>query len=190
MDRDGVINHMVYDADHGLIDSPQNAAQFELLPGAAEAVRAINDMGWLAIVVSNQPGIAKNKCHPTGLAAITARMHDELGQADARLDGVYYCLHHPDAVLDEYRVVCDCRKPQPGLLCQAAEAHDVDLGASFMIGDGLTDVLAGRAAGCRTILLGSLRCDVCRTMDERGARPDHYAASLAEAIRLIQNMGL
>lgn len=185
LDRDGVINRLVYDAEHGLVDSPYHPDQFELLPGVGEAVRALNAEGWLAIVISNQPGIAKAKCTPGGLAAITERMHEHMAAAGARLDGVYYCLHHPDALVQEYRLVCDCRKPRAGLLHQAAQAHGVDLAASFMIGDGLIDVLAGRAAGCRTILLGTEKCDLCRTMDDRGARPDWIVTGLADAVRLI-----
>jgi D-glycero-D-manno-heptose 1,7-bisphosphate phosphatase len=184
-DRDGVINRMVYHAEFGLVDSPQNAGELELLPGAGEAVRRVNEMGLLALVVSNQPGIAKGKCAPAGLEATTARLHEELAAAGARLDGVYYCLHHPDAVLEAYRVVCQCRKPGPGLLWQAAAEHGVDLPASFLVGDGLTDVLAGKTAGCTTILLGHARCDLCRAMAEREAVPDFIVANIVDAVSLI-----
>ena len=186
LDRDGVINAMVYDADHGLVDSPANPDQFALLPGAGQAVRTLNEMGWLTIVVSNQPGIAKGKLTPTLLDAITSKMHEELAQEGTRLDAVYYCLHHPDAVLDEYRVTCECRKPKPGLILQAAADLDVDLHRAYMIGDGVVDVQASRAAGCRTIFIGRRKCDVCRMFYENGGLPDHFVSNLSEAVAIIR----
>jgi D-glycero-D-manno-heptose 1,7-bisphosphate phosphatase len=188
LDRDGVINRMVYHAEFGLVDSPQNPGEFQLLPGAGEAVRHINELGLLAIVVSNQPGIAKGKCTPAGLEAITARMHAELAAVGARLDAVYYCLHHPEASLAAYRLACDCRKPQPGLLQRAAREHSIDLGSSFVVGDGLTDVLAGQAVGCTTLFLGNHKCEVCRAMDGQGARPDLVVSNLVEAVELIDRL--
>jgi D-glycero-D-manno-heptose 1,7-bisphosphate phosphatase len=188
LDRDGTINGMVYDPEFGLVDSPQNAEQFQLLPGVPEAVRLINELGFLAIVVSNQPGIAKGKCTSGGLEAITQKMHDELSRAGAHLDAVRYCLHHPEAALKEYRVVCNCRKPRPGLLQQAADELAIDLRASFMVGDGLTDVLAGKAVGCTTILLGNHKCDTCKVMEERGARPDSVFPDLLAAVGFISHM--
>lgn len=186
LDRDGVINGMVYDAEHGLVDSPQRPDQFHLLPEVREAIRLVNDMGFLAVVVSNQPGIAKGKSTPSLLEAVTAKMERQLAEGGARLDGVYYCLHHPEAVLDRYRRVCECRKPKPGLLQQAAADLGIDLGRSYMIGDGLTDVQAGKSAGCTAVLLGDRRCDTCGLMQRLGAEPDQLAPNLLEAVRWIQ----
>lgn len=185
LDRDGVINRMVYHAEHGLVDSPQNLAEFDLLPGVAAAIRCINELGLLAVVVSNQPGVAKGKCTLVGLEAMTAKLHAELAAGGAHLDAVYYCLHHPNALLPEYRQPCICRKPQPGLLQRAAEEHGIDLPASFMIGDGLTDVLAGHAAGCTTIFLGDHKCEICRVMHVQDARPDYVLPNLSGAVDLI-----
>ena len=189
LDRDGVINAMIYDAEHGLVDSPANPDQFALLPGVGQAVRTLNEMGWLTVVVSNQPGIAKGKLTPTLLDAITRKMHKELVQEDARLDAVYYCLHHPDAVLPEYRVTCECRKPRPGLILQAAADLDVDLRRAYMIGDGMVDVQAGRAAGCRTIFIGRRKCEVCQVLCENGGPPDHFVSDLSEAVAIIRREG-
>lgn len=185
LDRDGALNPLVYNPDFGLVDSPQNAGQFQLLPGAAEAVRSINEMGYLAVVVSNQPGIAKGKYTPAILQSVTAKMHRQLAAGGAHLDAVYYCLHHPEALLGEYRVVCDCRKPRPGLLQKAAAELGIDLCASYMIGDGLTDVQAGKVAGCTTILLGNLKCDLCNLFEAVGARPDFVVPDLLAASRLV-----
>ncbi len=188
LDRDGSINGMIYNPEFGLVDSPQNPQQFQLLPGAAEAIRLINEMGFLAVVVSNQPGIAKGKSTPALMQAMTEKMHQQLAENGARLDAVYYCLHHPEAVLEEYRVACNCRKPKPGLLQKAATELGVDLQASFMIGDGLTDVLAGKAVGCTTIFLGNRKCEICGMMEELGAWPDFQAPNLLEAARLIHRV--
>jgi len=185
LDRDGVINRMVYDAEHGTVDSPTNPDQFELLPGAAEAIRMLNEMGLPVVVVSNQPGIAKGKMTATLLEAITAKMCTGLAAVGARLDGIYYCLHHPEAALPEYRVQCECRKPKPGLLQRAANELGLSLANSWMVGDGLTDVLAGKAAGCTTVWLGTLKCDVCQLAREKDAIPDWVASDLPEAVRMI-----
>ncbi len=187
LDRDGVINAMVYDTEHGLIDSPQNPDQFQLLPNVGEAVRLINEMGLLAVVVSNQPGVAKGKSTMALLESTTARMERELAESGARLDGVYYCLHHPEATLEQYRGICSCRKPKSGLLRQATEAIGIDLDRSFMVGDGLTDIQAGRSVGCTTVLLGTLRCDSCHLMSDQNAFPDLLAPDLLSAVRLIQS---
>lgn len=185
LDRDGVINRMVYDAEHGTVDSPANPDQFELLPGAAAAVRTLNRAGLPVAIVSNQPGVAKGKMTLALQAAITSKMHAELAAAGAHLDGVYYCLHHPDATLPEYRVRCECRKPRPGLLLRAADELGISLADSWMIGDGWIDVQAGQAAGCMTVWLGAWKCDVCHIARDKNTTPTFIAADLAEAVRII-----
>lgn len=142
LDRDGVINAMWLEHEHGTVDSPANPDQFQLLPGVPEAIRRLRRLGFRIVVVSNQPGIAKGKMAPHLLDAITSEMENRLRLAGASLDGVYYCLHHPEAVLPAYRQSCECRKPQPGLLRRAAKELGIDLGRSYMIGDGLNDIQA------------------------------------------------
>jgi D-glycero-D-manno-heptose 1,7-bisphosphate phosphatase len=185
LDRDGTLNAMVYDADHGTVDSPARPDQFRLLPGVGAAVRAINDLGFLAIVISNQPGVAKGKLSRPLLDKITDTMHADLASHGARLAGVYYCLHHPEGTVAEYRAACECRKPAPGLLLRAAEEHDVDLGRSYMVGDGLTDVGAARAAGCRGVWLGPWQCHLCRIGGPSAPHPDVVARDLEAAVALI-----
>lgn len=119
------------------------------------------------------------------LEAITAKMHEELGATGASVDAVYYCLHHPSAIVSEYRIDCQCRKPRPGLLLRAAATLGIDCGSSYLIGDGLTDIAAGRSAGCTTVWIGNFRCDVCRVMDRLETRPDYVAQSLSEAVEII-----
>ncbi len=185
LDRDGVINPLVYRTGEGTLDSPYSLEEFCLLPRAGAAVRAINDMGKLAIVASNQPGVAKGKCSSRTLDLLTRKMVGELARHGARLDGCHYCLHHPEGVVAEYRTVCSCRKPQPGLLLQAALELDVDLTGSYMIGDRDKDIQAGRAAGCRTILVDYGEGHSAMGWDA-ACRPDFVVYDLMEAVLLIQ----
>jgi D,D-heptose 1,7-bisphosphate phosphatase len=185
LDRDGVVNELVYYEEHGIIDSPFTVAQFRLLPGVIKAVQELRDAGYTVVLVSNQPGIAKGHMSREAFNKIKERMKEELTKGGTCLDGEYYCLHHPEAVVAELRANCECRKPKPGLLLQAARDLNIDLSTSCMVGDGLTDVVAGKKAGCRTILLGRMKCDVCRMMDDLDARPDGIATHLTEAARII-----
>lgn len=188
LDRDGVLNAMVYHREFGTVDSPGHPDEFELLPGAAVAVRRVNELGLLAVVVSNQPGVAKGRFSLALLEATTRKMREALAEAGARLDGVYYCLHHPRALLPEYRVACECRKPKPGLLFQAARELNLDLARSYLVGDGISDVCAGRAAGATTVFVNDRKCYYCEELARHGARPDYWVARLSEAVSVIEQL--
>jgi D-glycero-D-manno-heptose 1,7-bisphosphate phosphatase len=187
LDRDGSINKPVLYRELGLIGSPIREEQMELLPGAAAGIRLLNSLGLKVIVVSNQPGVAKGNMTEAMLEAINKRMRVLLEAEGAFLDAVYYCPHHPSDGQPPYRQECRCRKPNPGLLEQSARAHGLELAASYMVGDSYTDMLTGQAAGCRSILLGGVKCDSCRLMQEVGAMPEAIAASLWEAAVIIQS---
>ncbi len=187
LDRDGLINSYVYNQEFGTVDSPCNAEEFQLLPGVRDAIARFHDIGLLVVVVSNQPGIAKRKFSPEILDATTEKMRR---LCDGKIDAVYYCLHHPQAADKRYEDDCDCRKPKPGLLIKAAKEWDIDLQASVMIGDGLTDVMAGQKAGARTILVGARKCYVCAAMDEHRVTPDFCAETLPEAVGVVESMNL
>ncbi len=189
LDRDGVINELVYYEEHGIIDSPLTAEQFRLLPGVGENVRLLREAGFAVVLVSNQPGIAKEHLSLAAFEEIKQRMRSELEMDGAHLDAEYYCLHHPEASLEEFRRACDCRKPDPGLLLRAASEMDLDLSHSWMVGDGLTDVAAGKKAGTGTILLSRMKCELCHLMEEQNARPDSVARDLVEATRTILDQG-
>lgn len=188
VDRDGVINRMFYQPEFGILDSPANPDQFELLPGAGEAIAELNRLGLLVIVVSNQPGIAKGKFTPALLEAIEQKMMSNIEAAGGKLDAAYYCLHHPDAVLEEYRARCECRKPEPGLLLKAAREWNIDLTSSYMIGDGVTDIAAGRAAGATTLFVNARKCYNCEALANQDAWPDYMVSDLSEAATLIRNI--
>ena len=131
--------------------------EFELLPGVTEAIRNINDSGYLSIVVTNQPVIARGEVSYEQLDEIHNKMETLLGADGVYLDGIYFCPHHPDKGFDgeipELKYDCECRKPKPGMLLKAARDFNIDLSSSWMIGDGKNDILAGKNAGCKTVLI-------------------------------------
>lgn len=149
LDRDGTINQYV-----GFLKRPED---FQLIDGAADAIRRINQSGYLAIIVTNQPVIARGDATWEQLEEIHKKMETLLGQEGAYLDDIFICPHHPDSgftgEVPVYKIRCDCRKPKPGLLLQAAKKYNIDLSQSWMIGDSQSDVDAGKSAGCRTIML-------------------------------------
>ena len=185
LDRDGVINRYVYNSDFGTVDSPANPQEFELLPGVCESICEFNRMGLLVIVVSNQPGLAKGRFSTELLQGTTQKMEQAVRQGGGQIDSIYYCLHHPDAIDAEYRRPCDCRKPEPGLFFKAARDWDIDLKASYTVGDGVADILAGEAAGTTTIFLSSRKCYLCSELATRGAAPDYQVERLFDAVPIV-----
>ena len=151
LDRDGTINKYV-----GFL---RETEQFELLKGVSEAIKKINRSGYLAVVVTNQPVIARGEVTYEGLQEIHNKMETLLGKDGAYLDGIYFCPHHPDSGFEgevkELKIDCDCRKPKPGMLLLAAEDLNIDMEQSWMIGDGKNDIQAGKNAGCKTVLIGN-----------------------------------
>jgi D-glycero-D-manno-heptose 1,7-bisphosphate phosphatase len=185
LDRDGVVNELIYHQEQGIIDSPFTVEQFRLLPGVGEAITRLRTMGYKVVLVSNQPGMAKGHLTRQDFEQIRIKMSEELAREGAFLDGEYYCRHHPEARIAKLRKNCECRKPKPGLILQAASELSLNLSRSWMIGDGLTDVKAGKSAGTRTILLGQMKCKLCHLMEEDGARPDAILPGIAEAAQFI-----
>lgn len=150
LDRDGTINKYV-----GFL---RNIDDFELIPGVAEAIRAINLSGYLAIVITNQPVVARGEVTCAELRDIHNKMETLLGRQGAFIDKLYFCPHHPhkgyEGEIPELKMECTCRKPKPGMLLQAAKDFNIDLSQSWMVGDGENDIKAGKAAGCKTALIG------------------------------------
>lgn len=175
LDKDGtLVEDVPYSCDVNLI---------RLMPGVQQGLRRLDAAGYVLIVVSNQSGVAHGLFSVEALSFVEMKLRSLLTDADIRLDGFYYCPHHPDGQIPAYATTCDCRKPSPGLFMQAASDWAINLSASWMIGDILHDVEAGRRAGCRTILLdnghetewdlGAYRC------------PHYLAADLGVAADII-----
>lgn len=138
-DRDGVLNE-----DDGYVSDPLKLRWVE---GAKEAVKAVNDAGYFAFVVTNQSGIARGFYEESDVRRLHDWMSRELAVVDARIDAFRFCPHHPNGLITRYRIVCNCRKPQPGMIIGLIEQYPVDICASFMIGDKETDLAAAKAAG-------------------------------------------
>src|SRR5947208_2726576 len=135
LDRDGVINALVYHQDSGVIDAPFTPSQFKLLPRVPKAIRLLNDLGLSVAIVSNQAGIAKGHLKLKMLRVLERMMLSRIRAEGGRVDRIYYCLHHPQAKVTKLRQRCRCRKPETGLLEQAAEDLCVSLNECYMIGD-------------------------------------------------------
>lgn len=147
MDRDGTLSHEV-----GYVNHPD---RFRLYPWAASAVRAINEAGWLAVVVTNQAGVARGYFPETVFAEVQQRLRDEVERGGARFDAVYACLHHPSVGEAPYRADCDCRKPRPGLLRRAESELGADLASSWVVGDRHSDLQLAWNVGARGALVRS-----------------------------------
>ena len=145
LDRDGTIN-----VDHGYVF---RAGDFEFIPGAPEAIRRLKDAGYLVVVVTNQAGIARGLYGEDEVHELHRYLDRELERYGAVIDAYYYCPHHPEIGPEPYRRECACRKPFPGMLLQAAADFPLDLSGSFLVGDKLSDIEAGLAAGCAPILV-------------------------------------
>ena len=186
LDRDGVINTLVYHEEAGVIDAPFTLSQFQLLPGVPQAIRRFNDLGLSVAVVSNQPGIAKGHLTAEKLERFERKMLSEVTAAGGRIDTIHYCLHHPEAVVPELKQRCRCRKPETGLLEQAARDFSVALSDCYMIGDGIPDLVAGTIAGCRTVFIGRWKCQICQFTECPDVRPAFTAKNLLEASQIIE----
>lgn len=151
LDRDGTINKYV-----GFL---RNIDEFELINGVADAIKKINESGYLAIIVTNQPVIARGEVSFDELQEIHYKMETLLGKEGAYLDAIYYCPHHPHKGFKgerpELKIDCECRKPKPGMLLKAAQDFNIDLSRSWMVGDGENDIGAGQNAGCKTAFIGN-----------------------------------
>jgi D-glycero-D-manno-heptose 1,7-bisphosphate phosphatase len=178
LDRDGTLNVEV--------DFLRTPEELVLIPGAAGAVRTLNDLGLVTCVISNQSGIARGYITEADLGPIHVRLQEELGRGGAHIDCIYYCPHHAEEGLPPYNIECECRKPKTGMLLQGAREHDIDLASSYMVGDRTADVEAGLAVGATTILVrtgyGSRAEEECRRREIPVAR---VVPSIVEAADFI-----
>jgi len=176
LDRDGVINEA-----SGLIN---NANDFRLLPDVENALIAINESDYLAIVITNQPVIARNICTFEELKKIHNKMDTLLGKKGAKIDALYYCPHHPDKGYPEenveYKIDCNCRKPKTGMIARATEDFNIDLSKSFIIGDSFRDIECGKNAGITTVGV-----ETGRACKDKPCKPDYIFKDLREAVEFI-----
>ena len=183
LDRDGTINMEV--------DHLTDPAYLQLLPGSARAIKMLNDAGIPVIVISNQAGIARGLFTEETLGIINDRLVSMLEVEGAKIDGMYYCPHHPEFGNDVYKKVCQCRKPSPGMLLNAADDLDIELTRSYMVGDTKNDILAGKAAGCRTILVrtGYGEAEML-VMGDTADGPDLVCKDIREAVlHILKELG-
>ena len=176
LDRDGVINEQ--------IEFITATSQFHLLPGAAEAIRILNQQHIPVVIATNQPVVARGLCTEQDIETIHHYLRQELAKYDARVDAIYYCphhpeTHHPEASNPAYRRPCECRKPNIGMLQQAAHDLQISLKKSVMVGDSTRDILAGKNAGCTTILV---RTGNAGKDKQYNAEPDYVEESLYHAV--------
>lgn len=177
LDRDGTLNKEV--------DVLRDVKQLRIFPGAARAIGTLNRLGFLVIIVTNQPVIARGWLTEKEVDAIHEVLLERLRKKSARVDAIYYCPHHPNANVKRYRMKCTCRKPNTGLFLKAAKEFNINLKKSFTVGDMMWDILAGKRAGVTTILIktgyggkdGKLAVDVV---------PDYTAKNLYDAVRIIK----
>ena len=179
MDRDGTISEEVGYVNH--------VSRYRAFPFAAEAVRALNEAGWLAVLVTNQAGVARGYFKEELIGEVHRVLAEELERGGARLDAVYYCPHHPTVGEPPYRFDCDCRKPRPGLLLRAARELGLDLSRCWMVGDRYSDTELARNAGAHSafVLTGYGRGEFEHQGDSWPHKPDLIAENLLEAVRKI-----
>jgi len=178
IDRDGTLS-----AEAGLIRDPSD---LELFPFATSAVKRINRAGWQAVVITNQPWIGHGKMSEDELADVHEQLRQLLLVEDARLDGIYHCPHHPEATVERYKTICDCRKPGIGMLQRAADEMGVELPLSFVVGDRLCDIEAALKAGSRPVLVRTGRgSETEQQIADSPLKAAHVADDLGQALDWI-----
>ena len=181
LDRDGTINTEV-----GYLNHPD---QLELIPRSALAIKLLNEAGFKTVVITNQAGIAKGLLQETLLPEIHLRLSALLDKEGARIDRFYYCPHHPEAVVEQYRMECQCRKPLPGMVLQAANELGIDAMRSYVIGDKSCDIELAHNVGARAIMVmtGYGAVELNRHREAQLALPHFTAADLYDAVQYILN---
>ena len=175
LDRDGTVIQ-----DVGYLDE---CDRIKFLPKVGKAIKLLNESGFKVIVITNQSGVARGYFTEETVKEINEYIHESLAEQGASIDMVYYCPHHIEGIIEEYRRECYCRKPDPGMIEEAAREFGIDLENSFVIGDKISDIEAGRRAGCKTILLASE--DLPKNGKETVIISDHIALDLYEAVKWL-----
>lgn len=180
LDRDGVVDDLVWYPSPGEWEAPRHVGDVRIRAGVVEALREANRAGWLIFLITNQPSYAKGKCPLDDLKQVHAHVLDELERGGVKITDSYVCFHHPESTIEGFGR-CECRKPSPFFIWEAARLYGVNVRESWMIGDQDSDVVTGVNAGCRTALL-----KYEHSSSKRGsAQPDVVSSDLAELVRKI-----
>ena len=179
MDRDGTVSYEV-----GYVNHPD---RYDIIPGSARAIAKINSSAFLAVVITNQAGVARGYFKEEIILQVHEKLKKLLAGEGAHLDGIYYCPHHPDVGESPYRQQCNCRKPGPGLILKAQKELDIDLSRSYIIGDSIKDIEAGSNAGVKGIMVltGYGKGEYEYNSEKWKVKPVHVAADLLEAVHWI-----
>lgn len=176
LDRDGTINREV--------DVLRRLSQLKIFPKVAEAIQKLNKAGFLVVVITNQAVVARGWLTEKEIDKIHAVLIKRLAKNGAKIDAVYYCPHHPNANLKKYRLLCSCRKPKPGMILKAIKKYHIDRKKSFMIGDTTRDILAGKRAGLKTIIVRTGYGG--KDGYHKNVKPDFVAKDLFGAVKIVQ----
>lgn len=189
LDRDGIVIKMYYDRNFGTIDTPLSVKQIEFVPGIFEFLNEAKKLGFLLILISNQPAVGIKKINLESYKKMKTFIAKTLKNHGIRFDGEYYCLHHSFASISKYKKDCVCRKPKTGLIIKATEDFHINLKDSWMIGDGVYDIIAGYNAGCKTILVGNIvEGEYLNILEKKleGVKPDYLVKYISEAKNIIE----
>lgn len=183
LDRDGVINELVFNANTGEYEPPHYPDDLVIFPDVIESLRILQDASFKLFLVSNQPDYAKGKTTLENIHAVHTRLEQIFTAEGIHFQKFFYCYHHPKGVIPEYSFTCECRKPKPFFILQAAHDFDIDLIHSWMIGDRDSDSECGKSAGVRTISV-----EYTHSLQSRGSTgSDFTVANLKAAVRIILN---
>ncbi|MFA6354741.1 MAG: HAD family hydrolase [Candidatus Paceibacterota bacterium] len=178
LDRDGTIIHHV--------ELMHRVADLKFFPQTASAIKSLNRLGFLVVVITNQPVIARGIITPKEVDAIHAVLIERLNKKGARIDAVYFCPHHPNADLKKYRLKCRCRKPAPGLILKALKEFNINPKKSFMIGDSVIDIVAGHKAKLKTILVKT-GPGHARDKEFVDIKPNFTSENLLAAVKIVED---
>lgn len=188
LDKDGVINKLHYNTELGIIHTPLKPSEVEFVHGTFELLKKAKALGYLIIIISNQPNIGIKKMSITGFRLLKKHLNKELRKNGIKIDGEYYCLHHPFADIKSYKKNCSCRKPNTLLYEKAIKKFNIDPKKSWAVGDGIFDIIAGNNIGAKTILLANINeASYIEELEKKlsHSKPDYVVKGLSEVTSII-----
>jgi len=188
LDRDGVLNDLVFYSEEGILDSPNSAKDFNITPRTIKALKKLKKLGFYLILISNQPGIAKKKYDLDEFNKIKSKMETILTKNNLKLDAQYYCLHHPQAINKKYKINCTCRKPKAKMFHDGIKNFSVDVEKSYVIGDGLVDMKLAKSVKCKSIFIGNVNSTISKVFKQHKIIPSYVAHDLNEAADYLQKI--